>query len=251
MKIFQRIWNDIQRGGNIDLYLTVVVAIGLVVLNLVGVASQTLVAPLTLAVLGLLAISNLGNRYKIEELIEKLSQTSHTVFIEEFPPNFKSDIEGATELWLVGVSLTQITRKYHSTVEQMLRSGHRVKVLVIHPKGSAIEMAESRAYGQPNVERARHEILGTLDDYCQLRSISPDQLEIRTIQTPLGHSLIAVNPNSSSGIFYIANYPFKTPGGSKPKFVLRTKDGNWFDFFKEEFHALWESGTEWQPKGEN
>jgi hypothetical protein len=73
MKLLNKFWDEIKRGENIDLYLTVVASIILVILNLTGFASQSLVAPLTLAVLGLLAISNLGNRYQIQSLIEKLS----------------------------------------------------------------------------------------------------------------------------------------------------------------------------------
>jgi len=225
MKFLSRIWIDVRRGENVELYITALIAIGLVILNLFGIVPQTFIEPLILTVLALLAISNLGNRYQMEEVKAKLSQSTETFFLEKYPPTLERDIERASELWLVSVSLTFVTRAYYSRIEQILKKGSIVRILLVHPEGPAVEMAESRAYGRPNVERARREILGSLDDYCSLKATNGDRLEIRTIRNPLGHSIIAVNPDTSSGILYIQNYPFKTAGGAMPVYVIRAKDG--------------------------
>lgn len=74
MQLLYRIWDDVRRGDNIDLYATITVALGLVILNLIGFNQQTLIAPITLAVLGLLSIAILGNRYRVQELLQKMSQ---------------------------------------------------------------------------------------------------------------------------------------------------------------------------------
>jgi hypothetical protein len=253
MKILERIWNDIRRGENIDLYTTVAIALGLVILNVFGVASPPLTSSLTLAVLGLLALSNLGNRHSIEKLSEKLSQsTDMPFFIEEFSPNLKTDIENASELWLVGVTQTQAIRENYPRIEQLLRRGGTVKVLLVHPEGPALEMAASRRYVQLDAEKTRNEILGSLQAYCKLRQISSDRIEIRTIQNPLGHGIIAVNPHAVSGTLYIAYYPFRMAGGSRPKFILRTKDGNWYDLYRNELRMLWDNGLVWDcPKQES
>ena len=52
-------------------------AITLAVLNLVGVSLQTYLAPFTLAILALLAINGLGNRFRIEELVKTISNCGH------------------------------------------------------------------------------------------------------------------------------------------------------------------------------
>lgn len=246
MKSFNKFWEEIRRGENIDLYLTVFAAIILVLLNLTGFASQSLVAPLTLAVLGLLAVSNLGNRHQIQSLIERLSHPAETFFAHEFPENFGNDIEEATELWLVGVTLTITVRNYYHALEKVLTRGNNIKVLLVHPEDSIIEVSEMRSYARSSVARARQEILGALDDFCRLRERFPKQVEIRTILYPLGHGTFGVDIDSSQGRLYIANYPYKTPGGSKPKFVLRAKDGQWYDFYKHELHLLWNNGVEWK-----
>ena len=59
MKALQRIWADVRRGENIDLYLTVIVVFGLGILNIVGSASSVWTTSAILAALGILAISAL------------------------------------------------------------------------------------------------------------------------------------------------------------------------------------------------
>jgi len=247
MKLLRQVWNDVRHGQNIDLYVAAPLAVLIAILGIFGVTSPQLVSSITLVILGLLASSLLTSRHAVKELSQKLTQTSDTIFFKELTEsNFEADFESATDLWLVGVSLTTIIRVHYSTIERKLRAGHTIKALLVHPNGPAVEMAEIRAYGRPNIERAHNEIRSALQDLCDLSQAAPGKMEIRTIQHPLGHGVIAKDPETASGIIYIQNYPFKTEGGSRPKFVLCAKDGFWYDFFKKELHNLWESGSEWR-----
>jgi hypothetical protein len=246
MSLFRRAWEDIRHGDNIDLYAAVPLAIVIAVLGLLGVTSPQVISSLTLAILGLLAVSLLASRHAVQDLSQKLTQTSDTFFFKNLTEtNYQADFEDATDLWLVGVSLTTIIRTNYSSMDRKLRAGHTIKALLVHPEGPAVEMAEMRAFAPPNIERARNEITAALQYLCNLSQVAPGKLEIRTIQHPLGHGTIARDPESASGTIYIQNYPFKTEAGSRPKFVLRAKDGFWYDFFKQELHNLWENGTEW------
>lgn len=249
MKQLRRVWEDIQHGENVDLYVAAPLAILIAILGIFGITSPQLVSSITLVILGLLATSLLTSRHAVKDLSQKITQTSETVFFKDLAnTNFETDFEDADALWLIGVSLTTITRSHYSIIERKLRAGQTIKAMVVHPDGPAIEMAEIRAYGRPSIERARTEIRNTLEDLCALSLVAPGKLEIRTIQHPLGHGVIARDPDTASGTIYIQNYPFKTEGGSRPKFMLRPKDGFWYDFFKEELHNLWEYGVEWQCK---
>lgn len=252
MKIIQRIWNEIRSGENIDLYVATPMAIGLAVLSIVGLNVEKWIAPVTLVILSLLATSLLANRRGIKELTEKLSQSPGSVFLDELPDKFNEDFNKATELWLIGVSLTTIIRLHYSELDKKLRKGCVIKALLVHPTGPAVEMSQMRAYFSPNVEREKQEILNSLQDLCNLKQIAPDRLEIRTINFLIEHGAVLMNPESASGILYIQNYPFKVEGGSRPKFVLRASDGHWYDFYKRESEVLWENGQEWncEDKGE-
>lgn len=116
--MLRHMWNDIRKGENIDLYLTIVAALVFVVLNLVGVASPTFLAPLSLAVLGLLAITNLGNRQRMEELLAQKALTLDDFFREEYPATYQDNLDQTAELWLVGVSLNRTVKSHYLKLEQ-------------------------------------------------------------------------------------------------------------------------------------
>ena len=113
-----------------------------------------------------------------------------------------------------------------------------------------MENAASRAYvpSALNVERVTADILRSLEDLCYLRAVASESsnVEIRTVNHPMEHRFIAVDPRTASGVLYIANYAFRTPGGARPKFVLQAKDSKWYDFYIQEFELLWQSGVEWE-----
>lgn len=248
MSVLKILWTDVRQGQNLDLYVTLVVAIVFILLSLLGLASVNLIFSSTLAVLVLIVINLLANRHKTEELFKQLMQTSEGLFREEFPPALKHDIEQAQELWLVGISLNTTIRSYYSILEKKLHLGHSIRVLLVAPQGTGAAMAEMRVYGRANIERNRTEIIGILDYLCDLKRVAPNKLEVRTIDYPMGIGGFAINPDKASGALYLENYPFKTPGGSLPKFVIRVQDGRWYDFYKTELRLLWENATEWECK---
>lgn len=249
MKILQRVWNEIWQGENIDLYITIFVAIVLAVLNLVGPTLQSHLAPVTLAVLALLAVTSLGNRYRIDKLLGNQSRPLDGFYQEEYPESYKEDFESAKELWLVGVSLHRTIQNNYSWIEQKLQQGHRFRILLVHPEGPGIELAIQRNYVRREVEPKRHDITYTLQLLCDLQSIPQGELAIRTIQYPVAYGVTAVDPDSAAGVLYIEHYCFRLSSEAMPKFVLRASDGRWYGFFRDEIRALWDAGTEWSCKG--
>ncbi|MGB3219951.1 MAG: hypothetical protein WBD79_21340 [Anaerolineae bacterium] len=245
MLTLRRIWNDLRKGENVDLYLTIAAAVAFVVLNLVGVAPTTLLAPLTLAVLALLAITSLGNRHRMDELLQQRERSLDDFFREEFPPSYKSDLETAEELWLVGVSLHRTVTSNYPLLERKLQRGHRLRVLLVHPDGAGLEMAVARGYTRRDLEKKRQEILYVLDLLCDLRQAAPGRVEVRTIQHPLAYGALAANPDTGAGVLYLEHYCFRVTTESMPRYLLRVQDGRWYDFFKTELKALWAAGADW------
>jgi len=250
MQILERIWDDFRSGENIDLYVTVIVAIGLAILNVVGIAPQTHLAPITLAVLGLLAITSLGNRYRIERLLQGQSWSIDDFYMKEYPSSYKEDFETAQELWLIGISLRRTIQANYPMIEQKIRQGHAIKILLVHPEGHGIEMAVARNYARREVKPKSSEIKFGLQLLCDLDKIPHNKLEFRTIEYPLAYGVTAVDPDTASGILYIEHYCFRTASDSLPRFVLRAGDGQWYDFFKSEIRALWDAGVEWPCNSE-
>lgn len=248
MKKLGKIWNDIRKGQNIDLLLTVGLSFVLVALNLFGITSPNLVASLTLAVLGLIALSSLESRYQVSELTEKLGGTSGSLFLDNYPAELDRDIENAQELWLIGISLSRTIKSYYSIIEQKLIKGYSVKAILSHPEGATLELSVLPIYGNKSIEQRKSEILGSLETLCELQQRYPDLMKIKTSRHYIGHGVMAIDPNSVKGKLYIENHPFKMPGGSRPKFILEAKDGTWYDFYKQEMFTIWENCADWSCK---
>jgi hypothetical protein len=176
------------------------------------------------------------------------SQIVSSFFLEEFPSDFKENFEPAKEVWLIGVTLRRILKTEYAKLEEKLREGHIIRVLLVHPEGASIEMAASRYYAElsQDPELKGSQIKTALQLFCSLRKVAPQKMEIRTIRNPLTFGGICVNPDSASGILYLEHFPYRTVADALPKFVLQAGDGHWYDFFNKEIHALWDNGVEWE-----
>lgn len=150
MNFLKQVWEDVKRGESIDLYVTVLLALALTVLSLLGIAPQTLIASITLTVLGLLAISALGNRHRLDELHRSIVQSPSNLFLEEYPPTLDAEFKSGKELWLVGVTLKGTISGKYIGLENQLRQGQRINILLLHPTGAAVEIAAERYYAGAN-----------------------------------------------------------------------------------------------------
>lgn len=245
MKTLQRIWKDIRRGENIDIYITIALVFILGIFNFFSPSSSTLIFTVILAALGILAVSALKTEHHFEEVIQNQGRAKD-LFMNEFPATMHDDIVNASELLMIGVTLARTVKTYYSEFEGKLRKGHVIKVLLIDPEGPAVEMAETRNFGRADPDRTRSDIRAIIQDLIELQKIAPDKMIIRTIQNPLTHGVIAVNPDSPRGVLYMENYPYRTLGGSKPKYILRAGQDEWYGFFKDEAQILWKNGKDWK-----
>lgn len=245
MNLLFSIWTDIRHGENIDLYLTIIAAFGVSVLNIFGLAPAALIPPLTLAVLGVLTISTLVIRQHQKKLYDKLNKTLDSVFLKERPVSYAGDIHSAKELWLIGVTLSRDIKTVHSLFRRKLQDGHVIKVLLVHPESAAAQMKEERKYLTVEIERKQRDILNTIQDLCQLRKDTGGKLDLRVLRHPLSYGATHVNPRKASGTLYIEHYPYKTLGVAKPVFVFKAADGEWYDDYASELDRLWGDATDW------
>src|SRR4051812_34877799 len=104
MKFLARLWKEITRGENLDLYLTVIVALSLTVLNLmpnsiIGFDPKSQLEPLVLAVLALLAFSMLGNRHALEDSMRSLEEnTNRTITAVQQTTQILGEVTGINKV---------------------------------------------------------------------------------------------------------------------------------------------------------
>lgn len=241
MKFLREIWNDLRQGENIDLYLTIVAALGISILNLSGFAPATLIPTITLAVLALLAVTNLVNRHKLDKVI--LQQQSTELFMEKYPASVGSDIKSAKELWLVGYVLGRTLMDNLGTIEEKLNKNDKIKVLLFDPQSDAMRHFSASLSFPVDPEEMRKRItssLETLKGLSQIAKKHPGRLEVRLTDHPLFFGAYAMDISLPNGIMYIELYKYKGKVEDEPKLVLRKKDGHWFELYKEQLTAMWQ-----------
>jgi hypothetical protein len=238
MKILKQIWDDVSRGENIDVYLTIVGAVALSALSLLGIALGEKIAGVTLAVLALLAINTLVTRHKLDRLLEL--QTTIKWFQEEYPKTVNNDIENARELWLVGYHLEGTLRDRLVTFKQKLERGEKIKIILLNPESEAALYANESLYVPmaPGLFKQRIEI--SLDTIKQMSKDYPANLEVRLSSSPVPFGAYAMNLDAPNAVMYIEIYKYKSEI-KEPHFVLYKKDVTWFKLYHDQLNALWKN----------
>lgn len=135
MKLLENFWREIKRGENVELYVTIVLAFGLVLLNVLGVhISEGLAESLTLTVLGLLAVSALVNRRRLEQLPKKLLRNAegNLIIHATLPRNILDQkFAGArSEIWILDTWFSRPDAVPDSLLAAAQRGVH-VKILFL------------------------------------------------------------------------------------------------------------------------
>jgi hypothetical protein len=245
MEVLKRIVSDIRKGENIDLYFFAFAALSLAILNGLGLASKTLVESVTLALLGLLAAYSLGIRDRLNGINNKLSGTRN-LLCDEFPPSLKDTaIIGSKELFIIGITLNRTIATFYSQLEQKLKDGQKIKILLVEPHSTATQLIPKRVYRPISDQQLSGKILDTIALISSLHSLAPDKLEIRTINFPIHFGCFAADIESSNGSVYLEYYSYKTTKDLPCVVVSARTDPSWYNMYKTEILNLWNAGQAW------
>lgn len=245
MKFLQRIWRDFRQGENIDLYITVVVSIVLTVLNIVSIVPSSWIAPLSLTILALLSIAILGNRYRIETILERIIAGNGLLLVKFQQDDLSHDIDKSRELMVLGIDLRHTLQMHYALFERKIQRGDAIKILLLSPDSPACDMAATRYYEPINPDDQRAVIRTSLRICHRLSQEAAGKIEIRMTNCLLSFGAIVADPETSHGAIYLWHYSFKTRVANQPKMVFHPTDGYWYEFFKEEVSSIWNCARPW------
>ncbi|WP_349958108.1 hypothetical protein [Rhizobium sp. ZPR3] len=243
-----RILTDIRSGENIDLYLSVVVSIALIVANLFGLVTEKYFVPVTMATIAILTYTVLGLKQAVRDFGDKIEPPlAKPPFQSEFPADFYSKLEAATEVWFSGTHLASVLTAYHEMLKRKLDRGGKLRFLLIQPDGTAAIMATKRFPGTVPLDQEKLRIETSLSIIENLRKIYPGQIEARVIDFPIEYTTYFLNPNSKQARIYVERSTYKISGGMhKPKFVYEKDDGKWYQHISNEVKLLWSDAIPWK-----
>lgn len=258
MKEFlERAWQDIKQRKNLELYLVLSAIIIVFAADILGVDTTNALVEITLAVLAVLLYGMIDARHtneasnqelsELNQSVNKISSSTQDFLDSKWSSSLKQEMKHTDELWFVGISLVRTVKTNYSLLENKLKQGHLVKVMVVHPEGVGVEIAVSRNYGRKDVKQKCNDIHRTLSDLCELQKRGSGRLEIRTIQHPLSYGAIVISPQSSAnGRIYVENYGYRVKSESFPIFTLRPIHSEWYEFYIHELLLLWNDAIDWK-----
>jgi hypothetical protein len=231
----------------LDLYILAAAALAFTVLGIVGVASIKVLASAIVALLAILAFSQIRSRRHVADIARGQRSDPLSAFQTEFPADLESRRGSASSLLLIGISMTRTVQGGSLTVlRQMLRSGGKIRVLLVDPTEDALMRAasEHRHYGI-TAERLKRRVEGTLDELAMLRDVTGGEVEIRVAQFIPHMGISIMDLGSPDGLIVLQHYEHRPATESAPIFSLRPADGFWYEHFAGEAERLWQDGTPW------
>lgn len=225
---------------NILNYLTVILSLVAAILGYIGYLEQKIILSLTLAVLALVGIYNILNSNKMNDMLSFFK--SRMEISETFPSEYKSDIENAKEIWIIGIHHNSLVTGYKNELKEMVQKGGHLRVMTASPDGNAIIMTSKRFNSETKPEQEKQRTLATLEVFKELQTISSQNVQIKTFDYLFEYSAVFINPNSY-GKVYIQRYTFKTMGSDrKPKIVYTPAESDWYNLIYSEIVSFWGCG---------
>lgn len=243
---FRRKLTNIINDDNLDLYLLATIAMVFTVLGATGVSDIKVLSSVVLALLAILALSQIRTR-RLTEQIRKAQRPDPTaLFKKTFDGEFHERRAGAFDLLLIGLSMTRSVQGMRADMVSILGKGGRIRVLVLDPTNESLtDAAEGLVTDNLGYGKLRERIRTSLDDLVTLRAVTNGRLEIRVSSSIPSAGFNCIDMTGQDGRIYVMHYEHRPPGEASPVFTLTRTDTPWFQHFADEAERLWNSGSSW------
>jgi hypothetical protein len=234
---------------NLDFVLQLVAVAFLVIFGLLGVVSEQIVWTGILAVLGLVAISQLRGREQLQSIVGEFRVQRLAVFLSKFPTEYYAARESANDSYFyAGTSMRRTADAAAPHLRRILKAGGVVRVLLPNPENRILidMIATSQAAGRdPSVVATRiRESIRVLREFPSAQG----KLEIRTTEVLPRFGINIIDRGTPSALAVIQLYEFRpTADEAAPIMLLRESDGGWYHAYLEQADRLWEYGVVYQP----
>lgn len=242
---------DLKAGKNVDVYFTLAVSIGILLIDVFGRPSTSAVSEATLLVLSVLAYSTLINRRSSEKLeviladLRRPGGSLEELIRQEYDhSDLERRLRRCEEAFFWGFTFTRTIPLIKDEVEDQLRRGLKVRFLIIEPESEAVRMnAFRKAHRNESTTNGQlYTNLASLADLAQRTRGVPGRLEARCIDQLPPWTLVAFNPreDQDGGHMYVRLSSFRTLNKLRPTFQLtKEREGHLFQFFVEQFESVW------------
>lgn len=244
MRYLKQVLDDIRKGQNIDLYFTIAIAIVISILNVfAGSSLQSYIAPLTLAVLALLANAMLVNRHQINTIFQlslELKDVGIRSAHSKYPENYLDEQfrNAKSGIWILGTWLTNWP-PFQSGFIEAVKSGVPIQILLLDPN-SIIAKQRSKDLGFEENSFRPVALFDQLKVFFKENNLRDSRIELRFYDRMPPFTLYAVDECLIMGIFWIGVGRGSSTG---PHFEIYEKSSCFGSYSMETFYNIWNAAT--------
>lgn len=248
------IWLVIE---NVPAFLTVAFAAYVLVQSQRATLTEMEVLLWLLSIVGLLATSELVERfrrlrrievasYRTLEAVKALSVGDAEGILRDrrAVTNLSKEASKAKKIWACGYSLISLVSAYEGFFAEQLKDKCDLRFLMLDPQSSAAQTLDILVTARSGelIDDIKSSLARLERVRTSVASTSTGQLEVRVLKVAPTCSLLLVDPDKPDGYVHVEPYPpyHGLPlDVGRPHFVLTQAQGRWFQFYCDQFERMW------------
>ena len=210
-----------------------------------GIASIQVMSSVVLALLALLAVSQIHGRQEVHRLVSSWQRSRTSIFETDFPDAYYAARSRASQSYsFAGMTMQRTFPTMRPDLIRILDNSGTVRILLPDPSNQTLmEMvAASRQYGETARDMS-NQVRQSIDTAKSLRSTSGRAPEVKVSSLLPRIGLNVIDGSLPDALLMVQLYQVHPEGEPGPIFVLTPSDREWFIHFCNEFEQLWNSGT--------
>jgi Ca2+/Na+ antiporter len=235
-RTLRTIFDDLLAFRNIETYVTVLIAVVVIVLSLVqDVVPLNIQMAVLLAAVALLVLKSATQERRRIDLDDVLQDRQDFRPLREF-------IRGGRTLWVYGASAVNVIRSADEIKTEILDRGGELRVLMQDPNEIAsltiLEQQLDKIHDLRGDIQQVHDTLGRL-----LRVAGQARIEHRLLPYSPGFSMIIVDPEGRDGRLVVEFYGYSNEQIKERMHIEIHRDNSqhWFDYWKHQYEVMWDS----------
>lgn len=238
---------DIKSGDNTDLWILVAVSLTCSTVAAFGVIGIDQLGAAVLAVLAVMALSQVRTRHGVQAAVNHARQSLLGVLHDDFPDEYyRQRSQLRKSYFFAGRTMSRTLTTSRSSLEDLLRRGGTVRILLPDPNNlELLEHIAARHQHRDGPQALSQALLASLSTLTLIRDLVGGDLQVRIVSYPMSAGFNCLDQDESTGTIMVQHYEFRAPHEPGPIIFVRRSDQPWYDRFVSETNRMWDSGTSW------
>lgn len=237
---FQRLIRDIKKGKNLEYYTILFLIIVILIVDIFNLASFEVLTNITLAVLALVVYSLLNTKQGFDELSDKIVKPQGAdAFFWKAKNSVEDRFSRAKHIEISGAVLSRTLRDYRAVLEDRLRAGASIRIILMDPKSTAPDQAVLRSKGISDRQFYLDTLRPTIERVGVLGEIS-EHIELGLVPYKPAYGMILIDPDEAHGSIIVEMYPHHSDSFAPTFELFPVQDPHWHRFFRTQFISVWE-----------